>query len=514
MTKTDRILVWGNVRLAVWLVLVLLAGTLLGTSLSFAQGQVVNVSYSRGVRNLDPAHMPGVPDFPMGMNIFNGLVRYQANSTQIEPDLAESWTVSDDAMVYTFKLREDVIWHRGYGTLTSADVKFSFERIRDDPGSRHSASLANVAAIDTPDEYTVQITLERPNASFLTATLPDRFGFIVPQAAVEDLGEDFSRLPVGSGPYVVVSNEPREALVLEANEQYFRGRPAIDRIEWRAIEDEVVAALALQRGEIDYMIVRQPDAFRTLRDASGVCVNATPALGWSSLVFNLEREAVADLQVRRAVAHAINRPLMAETLGEGMARAESFSVIPPGMFGHTDDILDYAFDPDAARQLLAEAGTPNPSVSLIFRRNVADAATAIERFLTEVGFQVTAELLEDGVYQSRRVEGDFDMLLTEPTNFEPDQMLELFDSSHIPPQGSNESRYRGVDELIQRQKTELDPQQRAQTLEEIQRRIAEDVPILVLWNPVYVTAYQCDIEGHEAHTGFWMTRFEFMNIAR
>jgi peptide/nickel transport system substrate-binding protein len=230
------------------------------------------------------------------------------------------------------------------------------------------------------------------------------------------------------------------------------------------------------------------------------------------LVFNVKRAPANDVRLRRAIAHAVNRKLLADTIGEGMARAQSSSLIPPGMFGHTNNIAQYPFNPATARQMLADAGFAGTELVLMFRANTADVATAIQRFLGEVGVRVRMDLVDPGVYQQRRRVGDWHMLLTEPTRFEPDQMLDFFHGRNAPPEGvRNDSRYDGTDALIDQQKFEPNQERRRAVIVQIQQKMAQDVPVIALWNPLYVTAYQCSIEGHEAHTGFWMTRFEFMS---
>jgi peptide/nickel transport system substrate-binding protein len=470
----------------------------------------LRVAFNREFQSLDPGFHAGAPDWNILSNVMNWLVRYKRGSTEIEGDLAERWTTSEDGRVHTFYLRRDVVWQKGFGRFTAADVKYSIERIKNDERSPFSNDYEFVERVDTPDDYTVRITMTRPYGAFLTAVLALN-GFITNRGAIERLGQAYVTNPVGTGPFAVQRYERRQQTVLVAHEGYFRGVPRIARVFWRVIPDESAAALALQRNEINYMIVRDPTVYRTLKSAQGVCRTETPALGWLGLVFNTKRAPVADVRIRRAIAHAINRQLMADTIGEGMARVASSSLIPPGMFGHTDNIAKYPFNQATARQMLADAAPPGGlDLVLLHRANVADVATAIQRFLGDVGVRVKLDLVDPGVYQQRRRVGDWHFLLTEPTRFEPDQMLDFFHSRNAPLR--NDSRYDGVDALIDQQKFEPNQARRRATLVQIQQKMAQDVPVIALWNPLYVTAYNCALEGHESHSGFWMTRFEGMGF--
>jgi peptide/nickel transport system substrate-binding protein len=505
---------WGALALAC--VVVVAAATI-----QPAQGQgrpgprVIVSAYPRDFRNLDPAHIPGSPDYQIAMNVFSGLVRYKRDSVDVEPDLAERWRVSPNGRVYTFFLRRGVQFHGGYGELTSQDVKYSLERILNPATrSRYRASLSIIETIETVDPYTVRITLKAPSASFLAGALAFRPGYIVSQKAVEQLGDRFTFAPIGSGPFRFVSYTPRQELVLEAFPRYFRGAPQVRRVVWKVVPEESVAGLALQKGEINHMIVRDPQVYRQLQRDPNIGMTATPTTGWWEFTMNTRRRPLDDVRVRRALAHTVDRDTFTRTVLEGLG-SPAYSVIPPGMIGHTDDVEKYPRNVQRARQLLAEAGYPSG-----FRINVVYEpseyaeliATALQQWFREAGVDLQLVRLEAGAWTARRQSGDYDITISGTTRFDPDQFLtEQFHSESFPP-GGNQSYYGAIDHLIEAQRTAINARERARILVEIQKKVALDVPFVPLFNPVYVTAYSKNQKGHAANTAHWMTRFEFVTF--
>ncbi|MBI4278746.1 MAG: ABC transporter substrate-binding protein, partial [Armatimonadetes bacterium] len=290
----------------------------------------IRVAYTRDYQSTDPAHIPGSPDYQAAMNIYGGLVRYKKDSTEVEPDLAERWTVSPDGKVYTFFLRRNVAWHEGYGRFTAQDVKYTLERIKDPATrSRYAKPLEVVERIEVVNDYTVRLILRQPYSGLLSAVLAFRPGYMVKKEAVEKLGRDFGLHPVGTGPFMFQSYRPRQEMVWVSNERYYFGAPQTKRVRWRVIPDEMAAGLALQRDEINYMIVRRPDVWRMLKGAPSVRMTETPSAGWQAVFFNTRRKPFDDVRVRRAIAHAINKDSIVFSVTQGMAKV-GHSVIPQG----------------------------------------------------------------------------------------------------------------------------------------------------------------------------------------
>ena len=505
---------WFATAVACALAAVLLVGPASGQATRPGRGIIVS-AYPRDFRNLDPAHIPGSPDYQIALNVYSGLVRYKVNSLDVEPDLAERWRVSPNGRVYTFFLRKGVQFHRGYGGFTARDVKYSFERVLNPATrSRYRASMSIIESIEVIDDHTVRIALKAPSASFLAGALAFRPGYIVSQKAVEQLGERFQFNPIGTGPFQFVSYTPRQELVLEAFPQYFRGPTEVRRIIWKVVPEENVASLALQKGEINHMIVRDPQVYKVLQRDSNLTHTATATTGWWEFSMNMRRKPLDDVRVRRALAHAVDRDTFARTVLEGLG-SPTYSVIPPGMIGHTEDVEKYPYNAARAKQLLAEAGHPNG-----FRINVVYEpgefgeliAQAIQQWFKDIGVDLQLVRLEAGAWTARRQSGDYDLTISGTTRFDPDQFLtELFHSESFPP-GGNQSYYGAIDDMIEAQRRAVNARERTRILIEIQRKVAADVPFVPVFNPVYVTSYRKNQKGHALNTAHWMTRFEFVKF--
>jgi ABC-type transport system substrate-binding protein len=343
-----------------------------------------------------------------------------------------------------------------------------------------------------------------------------RPGYIVPQRAVEELGDRFAFNPVGTGPFQFVSYTPRQELVVEANPNYFRGPTAVKRIVWKVIPDDNVGGLALQKGEINHMIVRDPQVYVALQRDRSLAFTATPTTGWWEFSMNTRRRPFDDVRVRRALAHAVDRDTFIKTVLEGLG-SPAYSLIPPGMLGHTNDVEKYPYNVARAKQLLAEAGHSSGfRATLVFEPSEYGEliATALQQWFKDVGVELQLLKLEAGAWTARRQSGDYDITISGTTRFDPDQFLtEQFHSGSFPP-GGNQSFYGAIDEMIEAQRRAINSRERARVLVEIQKKVAGDVPFIPLFNPVYVTAYARNQKGHALNTAHWMTRFEFVTFER
>ncbi len=173
------------------------------------------------LNTLDPAFMGVAQDIMNARNIYQGLVRYKRNTDELQGDLAKSWTVSKDGLVYTFKLREDVTWHKGFGKFTARDVKFTFDRVLDPKtgASTRSEIVNDIQGIRVVDDYTIEIRLKSPTPGFLHKLPGPRATAILSQKAVEKFGKDYGRNPIGTGPFVFES-WTREQVVYSANKDF------------------------------------------------------------------------------------------------------------------------------------------------------------------------------------------------------------------------------------------------------------------------------------------------------
>ena len=274
------------------------------------------------------------------------------------PALATSWTVSRDGLVYEFVLRKGVVFHNG-DPFTAEDVKFSFERYR---GASATQLKAKVAAVEIVDPYRVRFRLKQPWPDFLTfyATPATGAAWIVPKKYVEKVGDEgFKKAPVGAGPYRFVSFRPGVELVMEAHERYWRRAPIVKTLVFKVIPDDATRLAALKRGEVDIAYGLVGELAEEVRRTPGLSLKAAqiPVTLW--LVFADQSDPKspwADRRVRLAANLAINRKAINEAGYLGLGKI-SASIIPQSLEYYWAP-PPYAFDPPAARRLLAEAGYP------------------------------------------------------------------------------------------------------------------------------------------------------------
>jgi peptide/nickel transport system substrate-binding protein len=479
-----------------------------------------------GVGSLDPLNSQGSSDSIIMDNVLSGLVRHKPGTlTEVDPDLAERWTVSPDGIVYTFFLRRNARWHDGYGPVTAQDVRYSWQRVMD-PRNRANAfdTLSPVASVEAVDQFTVRVTLKERYNPFLINLAHDWGTFIVNQRAVEERGANFALRPVGSGPYRVVKAESRGGVLLEAFGEYWEGRPKIDEVEMRVIPEEAVATLALLRREIDYEIVRDPANIIALKRVEaagrGIVVNSDENFSASmfALWMNTRRKPLDDVRVRRALLHAIDRPTLVRRVNEGLINRVAHSVVPPSLLGSTETVRQYAYDLTLAKRLLTEAGLSAGFTVKALGQNTspffAPTLTIVQAMWAQVGVRLEPEILDRGIVRTRQRSGDYDITLSNPTRSEIDAFLQFFHSRFSPPNGTAFTYYNGVDALIDQQAKAPTTAERVRIVRDIQQRIAEDVPVIPLWYPLEITASRDYVVGHIPNLGWWRAQFWRMDLRR
>jgi peptide/nickel transport system substrate-binding protein len=308
---------------------------------------------------LDPHSASAGPDKTLVSWMFNGLVRLrpgQASPSAIEPDLAESWTADEAGKVWTFAIREGVQCHGGHGAFTAEDAAYSLQRAADKDRSAFAADFGALESVEALDPRTLKITLKTPIPSLLGLVSNYHGGQMVCKAAVEAMGQDFARHPIGTGPFMFAEYQPQQYVRLVANTDYWRGAPALDSVTYRYIESDATRDLALQTGEVDMIFGRQAaqwvERMRAIPDVEVVAMEPSEL---NQIHLNMAMKPLDDLRVRQAIAYAIDRQGFVQLTGPDVARA-AVSVILAGNVGINDDPGLLPHDLTKAKALLAEAG--------------------------------------------------------------------------------------------------------------------------------------------------------------
>ncbi len=375
------------------------------------QGGSIVITYKDDVATLDPAIGYDWQNWSMIKSIFDGLMDYVPGTTELRPGLAESHEVSEDGLTWTFTLRDGVTFHNGRA-MTAEDVKYSLDRVTrpetQSPGAGFFGSIAGFDAIsdgsaDTLegvkviDDKTVEITLSRPDATFLHV-MALNFASVVPQEAVEASGQDFGKEPVGTGAFKLEDWTIGQRLVLAKNADYWReGVPYLDQITFEVGQEPIVALLRLQNGEVDVPGDGIPPAkfVEVMSDpAQAARVVEGGQLHTGYITMNTQMEPFDDVKVRQAVNMAINKDRIVQIINGRAVPASQ--PLPPTMPGYTEAYDGYAYDPEAARALLAEAGLDGGFETELYVMNTDPnprIAQAIQQDLSEIGIDASIQSL-------------------------------------------------------------------------------------------------------------------------
>ena len=354
--------------------------------------------------------------------IYDTLVQYRENTTELEPALAESWTRSADGLTWTFYLRQGVQFHDG--TPFNADaVVFSLTRPLTLFRDFHQQFINQIIALDP---FTVQIQLKTPYAPFISALAGTSFSIVSP-VAVQTLGEN----PVGTGPFKFVQWDKNDKIVLSANDTYWEGKPALNRLIFRSIPDNAMRLTELQAGNLHVMEFPDPDEIPFIQSDPQLEILMRSSLNTGYLAMNMEKPPFDNLKVRLAINHAINKTEIVERFYQGLA-VPAKNPIPPSLWSHDDSIEDHAYDPELAKQLLAEAGYPDGFETTLWalpvpRPYIPDGmalAVAIQSDLQNVG--INTNIVTDGwaTYLTKTANGEHDIAMlgwiadvADPDNF-------------------------------------------------------------------------------------------------
>ncbi|MGI8673003.1 MAG: ABC transporter substrate-binding protein [Luteitalea sp.] len=469
---------------------------------------------------LNPAVTTSGSTHPVTDQMFNGLVGLDQDLRPV-PELAERWTIEDDARSYRFHLRPGVTWHDGTA-VTSADVKFTFEQALLKYHSRTRAALDGIFdRVDTPDALTAVIRLRRPYGALLQR-LDVVEASIIPKHLYEGhdlLAGEPTRRPIGTGPFRFVSYAPGDRLVLEKNPRYFRpGLPSVDRLVFRILPNAVTAVAALESGEVDFVSRVPGPAVARLRQSNAVTV--VPSTGGSGgsvcqdvLIPNVTRPPFDDLRVRRAFAHALDKRFIVDRVYFGQGRPATGPISHLLEWAYTPDVRQYPHDLVEARRLLDQAGlTPAPGgdrIALTFTHSNQHQrlAQVLREQLKPVGIRLELRTLDfNAQVEQVFVKKSFDLGLASFCNgADPDiGVRRVYVSSNIGPYPfSNGAGYRNaqVDQLFDRAAQLSDRGARRDTYVEIQRVLADDVPYFWLIDSEGLRAYRTAFTGFRLWTG-------------
>jgi peptide/nickel transport system substrate-binding protein len=442
-------------------------------------------------------------------NMNANLVRVTPDGTGLEPDLAEKWTISDDAKTYTFTMRPGLKFSDG-SPLTVADVKFSLERARDLETSVFGGMYKIMTSVETPDDHTVVIKLDKPSAPLLSllAMFP---ASITPEKAVKELGEDFGSKPIGAGAFKLEEWKRGDRAVLVRNPNYWENaRVKLDRVEWIIVPADNTRVLKLQAGEIDAAIFVPFAMVDQLKQDPNIQVHLDPSSRSDQLLINHTHKPLDDVKVRQAICEAIDREAIVKTVLFGNGSVAN-SVIPGGALYYNKDNPTCKFDPAHAKTLLGEAGVKDLKLKfLIVAGDVTNeqAAVIIKDSLAKAGIDAEIAKEEAGQQWTDIQAMDYDIALSYWTNdiIDPDEKIAF----SLYGKDENKSYFTGysnpkMTELIDQGRVEMDPGKRAVIYNEIQLIASQDVNWVDLYYSPFRNASRKTVKGfYQNPTGRFM----------
>ena len=435
----------------------------------------------------DPADISGIiTPFMVLYALHDGVVKPMPGQA-LAPSLAESWSASEDGLGYEFVLRQGAKFHNG-DPVTAEDVKFSFERYR---GTARDLMKDRVAAIETPDPRHVRFKLKQPWPDFLTFYgSASGAGWIVPKTYVERVGDEgFKKTPIGAGPYKFVSFTPGVELVFEAFDQYWRKPPSVKRLIFKVIPDETTRLAALKRGEVDIAYSIRGELAEELQRTPGLTLKPAVVQGVFNIYFADQWDPKSlwhDERVRRAASLAIDR----DGINQALTLGYSLVTGNPIVADHNEFFWPPpppVYDPEKAKQILAEAGFPKglEGGEYFCDSSYANVGEAVLDNLQAVGIRMKLRPLERAAFIKEYAEKTLkNVIQSGPAPF--GNAATRFEAYVIKGGPFVYGSYSDIDALYQQQSVELDHKKREAILHKMQQLLYERTIFAPIWQLAFL----------------------------
>ena len=461
--------------------------------------------FARGAdsQKLDPADVDDGESIRVLVNISQGLVRFKHGTTEAEPCLATSWTISPDGLTYTFKLREGVRFHDGT-PLDARAAAFSFLRQMDKSHPAHlpdatfaywSAMFNMITAVEVVDPMTLRLRLREPHAPLLASLCIPAAHLISPKFIDQ-------RHPVGTGPFRFVEWVPNERIVLKANPDYWEGKPKTERLIFKVVPDSATRLIQLQTGQIHAMDGIDPNGLSIIRGDKSLKLITAPGLNVCYLAFNCQKPPLDNKDLRRLIASAIHKKDIIDAVYRGAAIVAK-NPLPPFIAGYNETIPETALGDDSRivpipqRPLRLEVMTnPRP-----YLPNPLRAAEMIKADLEKIGIKVEIVPNEWGSHLDRTHHGEHEMALmgwVGDTGDADNFLYVLLDKdTAIVGSALNISFWKddAYHDLMLAARRELDPEKRAGLYRKAQEIIFEEAPMVPLAHAESLMACRANVDG-------------------
>jgi peptide/nickel transport system substrate-binding protein len=470
--------------------------------------QTLTIGIESNPISLDPRMAVDAVSSQIIQVVFNGLVKKDQNS-RLVPDLAVSWEMPDER-TYVFRLRENVLFHNGK-EFSAKDVKYTYDSIRDPAlKSPKRESLEKIESIEIIDPHTVKFHLSEPFAPFMVNMTIG----IVPHEAVMEMGDEYSAThPLGTGPFKFNSWVQDQQVKLKSHTKHFSGPTRLKWLVFKVTPEDTVRVLELEKGSVQLIQnLVPPDLLPRLEKKETLKIIKKPGSTYAYMGFNLEDAILKKPAVRRAIAHAIDRDSIIEHILGSLARPAR-GMLSPDNWAYEKDVETYPYNPERSKQLLDQAGFPDPDkdgpaprFSLVYKTSQNEqsrrVAEVIQQQLAGVGIGIDIKSYEWGTFFADIRSGNFQIYTLKWVGVtDPDIFYYTFHSSSIPPDGANRGRYKRaqVDRLLEAGRKTLDTKKRKDIYSAVQKFLARDLPYVNLWHQENVVAMKKNLKGFELY---------------
>lgn len=467
-----------------------------------ANPNVIVASLTSGPNNLDPRI--GTDDSSQKLHplIFDNLLEFD-DHLRVVPRLAERLD-HPDPVTYVAILRRDVRFHDGR-ELTAADVVYTYRCMLDPTFiSAKKGGYRELVSVEATDRYTVVFKLRQPFPSF-----PVNLNGL--PIVAEGAGPELRERPIGTGPYRFVRYDVDDKVELQAFDDYYGGRPKNDGVVFKIVPDDVMRGLELRKGTVDIVIndVAPDIVFQLEKDAKLQTIQA-PGVDYQYVGINLQDPTLKDVRVRQALAYAIDRRAIIDYLRRGLAGLAT-GLLPPLSWAYASDAFSFDYDPAKARALLDQAGYADPDgdgpqTRFALTLKVSNIefnrlqSSLVQQNFRDVGVALDVRTYEFATLYADVLSGNFQLYFLQWTAgslADPDILRRVFHSNQVPPSGFNRGRFSDpeIDRLLDEASASIDEPRRLALFQEVQRRLAREVPYISLWYKTNVAVAQKTLAG-------------------
>jgi peptide/nickel transport system substrate-binding protein len=489
---------------------------------------VLRMGSSNDIDGFNPFKIVEIPSYEVMDLTYDLLVDFSPKDFSPVPGLADSWETSEDGLTWTFHLNEDAKWHDGE-PVTSEDVAYTFNRILEEEQGLYIDYVRQIESIETPDEHTVVFTTKEPSVQMLSMLV-----YILPKHIWKDVPANetktFENEPaIGSGPFQAVEWKKGQFVRLKANPDYFRGASHVDEVIFQLYDNDDTMVQAFRNGEVDYIAWFPINLFKSLENEEGIETNSAPDPGFTELGFNLYEPspevieefgapktstgnpALLDPRVREAINWAIDEEELTEKIlqGEGIPGS---TLVPPALAKYHLKLNEseiQGFDIERSKELLEQAGWRDTNgdgtvdkdgeeleLRLFVRSEDKDSVTAgqfIEDWFREAGIGLETKAMGDTALVDTIYAADYDMFIWGwGSEADPDFILSVLTCDQI--MGWSDTFWCNEDysRMYQEQKEQLDLDERAATIKEMQRIAYEENPYIIFYYDNQTEAWRTD----------------------